>query len=285
MALMPGPSRVAVIALAGLCRAIGSALLGLVPALSVTRVLGAHPLGDAVLWQPDGVWLLETAVRAPSQVAHAVWWLAGLVCASFFLSAFPLAILVASRGPMPPATWYQAFRLAKACAVRLTLLAATVLALQSAVIAMSALLVGFGCRLFDARSLETWPFFLGGVLGAALGLGIGAVGDLARAKVVWCEEKVWRSMVAAIVVAQSRSGALCAAGVGRAFLTVLGLLASAKLVLALLPGAPLTAGLVALAAGLLPVAFRSSWFGAVGRLSGGDFARGPVDADAERLVS
>ena len=268
-----------VVGLAVVYRALASGLLASIPAVAVSRVLGGHPLGDAVLWEPGGVWLLEVVRRAPSHAPYGAYPLAAAVFVSLFAASLPLALIVASYGSDAPLTWTRASEVALGVAPRFTLLAALVITAQTLSFAFTTALVGFASRPFVSVSDERWPFVVGAALGLGFAFGIGILGDLVRASVVWRNEGVWASLVWAQRQARQGYRALFVAAAGRALLGAFGLTVCAKLVLALLPERPVAAAFVSVGCGSIPVALRSSWFGAVARELGAKAVVASLDCE------
>lgn len=198
-----------------------SALVGLawsVPlAAAVAGVTGAYPRGDAELFDPGAVMLVEAArrVAASASVIRSAWAVVAAIALplGFVALAFVLAQLASRRASGPRLSLARAVRAVPALAV-----IALVVLLADAVLV--ALLMIAGGEL--VRS--TWPIppsrdvaRLGLLAGAAVAvLAVGVLHDLARAAAVSGPVRAYPAMRAAIRTVARRPGAAAWAYVWRA---------------------------------------------------------------------
>lgn len=87
-----------------LYRALASGLAALPLGLAVGTVMGAHPRGDAALWDEGGIWLLETGRLVAPSLRGAVGQGGVILLLASFGWLLPLGALIASQAPHRPAT-------------------------------------------------------------------------------------------------------------------------------------------------------------------------------------
>jgi hypothetical protein len=101
-AARPAPVRAGAVGACYLYRA-ASGLLATAPlAVAFAAVVGAHPRGDALLWEPGGVWLVESLRLLGPALGPALGYGGVLVLLAAFGWLLPLGALIVSLAPGRP---------------------------------------------------------------------------------------------------------------------------------------------------------------------------------------
>ena len=247
-------------------RSVAAASLGALPSQAAARALGAHPMGDAVLWAPDGIWLLEVARRAPRMFAHARIMMASWLLASMVLGSVSLAAMLAVRCESLPSTWSELGARVRRVLARFTLLAAGVLFVEVAVVALVTALVGFAVRPLVRPSDAEAPFVVGACLGVFAALVVHVLADLARQGMMSDAVGFGRAFSDAWVRLKVAPWRLASAALARAGAALVGLGLAGAAVVSFAPTFPWLACSVAFGSGVIPVVARSAWFGVLGEV-------------------
>lgn len=251
-------------------RALVGATLGLPLSVAVAGVVGPQPAGDAVLWAPGGLLLLETVRLLEPAFAGLAWTAAAVGLVASFALLVPLAALIASMGRSsldrrgPPAGAHRLLAVAAARFGTLALIMGMVLLLQA--VALSLWTV-FATILLEALTLQPSSRAVAKLLLVGAGLGVpwllGMVQDIARTLAVQHRLGALDALAGAVAALRGTVGRASLACAWRGALALAALAGSAGLTLAI--GCRTTAQLagaiaVQLAALLLAVALRASWF-------------------------
>jgi hypothetical protein len=249
---------------AALCigyRLLAAAVLALPASLAVARLLGRHPDGDAALFAPGGVWLLESArLVGPSLRAHAGAALAVLLATSVGW-LLPLGMLTAAYAPRHGGGLPRAWGRARRSVGRLVLLWGICSLGQAATVTLCCLL---GRHTLGALASPALGWAAGAVAGAILAAGLALVHELTRTEVVWRGRGLYDAIEAALGACRARLGRLLLAAGWRTAVAV------AVVALAgLMPWGPAAPALLVTASiAVVHVALRASWLGLLARLDG-----------------
>ncbi|MBW2457190.1 MAG: hypothetical protein JRI68_21930 [Deltaproteobacteria bacterium] len=273
------------------------ALVGLLAALplaaAAASLIGHHPRGDQVLWEPGGLWLLEALrLAGPAFRSMApygsVFLLVGACGWLLPLGALVLSVGAGARGR----TWPELLGQAAGRFPTLALLFGVTLLLQTLVLALvtvSAVLLAASAssRSHGADALR----IAGPCLGLVLAWGVGVVQDVLRVPVLQRDESLFKALATGWELVRTGARNVLVAAAWR---TALGLL---TLGVAAAAGARLTGGeadhvpLVAVLHLLALAAFvwlRGSWFHwlsrrleALARPTDGDLGLEPAPRPAE----
>jgi hypothetical protein len=275
-AALPAPRRPAarrrpgVVALYFAYRALSALVLAAPVSLFAARLVGGHPRGDAVLFDPGSVMLVEVARVAKDAAAliAAQMGLGALLASAFGL--IPLAIVIVALGRSGPLTAsLVGGRVARALGP-LTLLWGAALAAE---VAAAALVTLLGLKLLGSMQLGPRAYDVAGaavVLVAALAIAaIGILHDLARVAAVDEQRGFYMSASRALSTAVSAPLASAWAFFWRSALAVAALASAVGIARAvgLSSGARVALAFGAQHAGIaITVFLRVSWLAAAMRL-------------------
>ncbi|MBM4360556.1 MAG: hypothetical protein FJ096_20815 [Deltaproteobacteria bacterium] len=241
-------------------RAVAALALAHGPSSSIAALLGREPDGDLLLWEPGGVWLLDVVRRWGRHHDGLPMRLVLATFVALLLGSLPLATLVGSRAPDGVSSWWGLRRDARRSFARLTSIAVFDVVLRVTCVVFCGAFVGFAARPFVRVAVELRPFVFGAFLGGALALLVGVITELARARVVWCDDGLMAALDHAVRWFGRDTRTILAAALMRWFFVAAGSLLCGGLVLAAAPSSPSLAWLGAFTLGLAHVVVRSLFF-------------------------
>ncbi len=157
----------------------------------VSASYGSHPQGDAPLWQPGGLSLLDLLVRSENVLPALSAHVAMVIAIGIVLGLFPLAALIVSIAYTTPQRRSPPFRRVLSCAAAtmpsLTLLLLVMAVVQGLVALGGVLATGAVASSCTSSMGEARAQQLGGIVAAVFVLVVamaGVVHDLARTAAV-----------------------------------------------------------------------------------------------------
>jgi hypothetical protein len=170
--------------------ALGAALTWPVAAL-VRGAYGSHPLGDAVLWEPGGLPLLDLLVRRRPALGALFAHTASVLLFAVVCGLLPLGAVLVSIGFTTPDRKAPSLRGALQSAIpamgSFGVLLGTTLALEGSLLAATLVAAGLADQGFERKLGEVGAALVAlaiGLLGLALVAIVGVIQDLARAAAV-----------------------------------------------------------------------------------------------------
>ncbi len=260
-AIRPG-----LVALCFAYRLVFAALLAVPISLAVGALVGAHPRGDAVLFEPGGVWLAEAARLLRPLLASFVGYGGGLALLATIGWLLPLAALIASLGGDCRERPLEAL-LGRAgrCWGRLVLLLGAVRVAQVILVALVASLARYALA---AAFQDAQTFDLLRLAGLLLGLAgawlLGLVHDVIRCRVVQEDLGLYDALEHSWEQLRATGLVMIGAAAWRALLGGAAL-AAAVLVTIVQPSGVVAVLLAGQLAALAHVILRASWFAYLSR--------------------
>jgi hypothetical protein len=255
--------RLAPITLCFVYRALAGAALALPVSFAVAGIVGHHPRGDAVLFEPGAAWLIETLrLSAPTLGAYAPY--AGLLLVLVVFGwLIPLAALIASLGSRDSeATLGALLGVAAARFGPLAMLLGLTLMLQAALAALSAVIGGAVVGAVQSTVTADYLRLLGPGLALCTLWLLGVVQDLIRVPMVQLRASLPKGVVGAWSLLAGAFWRCFANAAWRTLLAVGALVGAAYATIAMVGprDAPLSVALLQLLALAVVVLMRASWF-------------------------
>jgi hypothetical protein len=257
-----GLRRLAPLAVCFLYRALAGIALALPVSFAVAGVVGDHPRGDAVLFDPTATWLVETLrIGGPSLRAYAPYAML-LLSALVFGWLLPLAALIASLGKRDgEASMGKLLGVAAERFGPLALLLGVTLLLQAALVALAAFIGGAVVKGAESTVTADKLRLLAPALALTFMWLVGVIQDVIRVPMVQRHIKLPAAIVAAWAILAGGVWRTLANAAWRTALAVASLLGAGYATIALVGprDGPMTVALLQYLAVAVMVLMRASW--------------------------